>query len=222
MYWLDLFIVIVLALFLFLGIKRGFFCEIAGLVGIVAGALLAINFSDGLTRFLQSYINIASSLLFVVSIFLIFILCLLGSKLLAWGLTKAVKSTPLSWINRLAGGIFSLLKGIVIISLALLLVLLLKPFLDLDSYVEDSSLGPPLRSVVPALFAYTSFLHPHSEDIFDKVKSAIKMKEVVEEQVVKPVEEVAEGAKKMKVPEFPQDKKLLEGLQELFSRKQKE
>jgi membrane protein required for colicin V production len=222
LYWLDLFIVIVLALFLFSGIKRGFFYEIAGLVGIVVGAVLTINFSDGLTRFLQNYINIASSLLFIVSIFLIFIVCLLGCKFLAWGLTKVVKSTPLSSINRLAGGIFSLLKGIVIISLALLLVLLLKPFLDLDSYVEDSSLGPPLRSVIPALFAYTSFLHPHSEDIFDKVRSAVKMKEVVEEQVVKPAEKVAEKAKKIKAPEFPQDEELLEGLKELFSRKEKE
>jgi len=222
LYWLDIFIVIVLALFLFSGIKRGFFCEIGGLVGIVVGALLAINFSDGFTRFLQSYINIASSLLFVVSIFLIFILCLLGSKFLAWGLTKVVKSTPLSSMNRLAGGIFSLLKGIVIISLVLLLVLLLKPFLDLNSYVEDSSLGPPLRSVIPALFAYTSFLHPDTEDIFEKVKSAVKMKEVVEKEVIKPAEEVAEKAKKIEVPEFPQDEKLLEGLKELFSRKEKD
>lgn len=222
MYWLDIFIVIVLALFLFSGIKRGFFCEVAGLVGIVVGVLLALNFSDGLTRLLQSRINLPSSLLFAISLSLIFIVCLLGCKFLAWGLTKVVKSTPLSSLNRLAGGIFSLLKGIVGISLVLLLVLLLEPFVDLNSYVEDSNLGPPLRGVVPSLFAYTSFLHPDTKDLFDKVKSAVKMKEVVEEEVVKPAEEVAEKVKKVKVPEFPQDEELLQGLRELFSRKQRD
>jgi membrane protein required for colicin V production len=213
LHWLDILIIVVLALFLFSGIKRGFFWETAGLAGMVVGVLLALNLSDDLTRSLQSSFDIPSSLLFAASLFCIFILTLVGFRLLAWGLTKIVKQTPLSSVNRLAGGIFSLLKGIILLSVVLLLVLLLEPFVDLNSVVERSSLGPPIRGVVPAVFAYTSLFHPRSRDIFEGIKSAVKMREVKES-----AEELVDKAKDIETPKFPQDEELLERLKELFSR----
>ena len=213
MYWLDILIIVVLALFLFSGIKRGFFWEIAGLAGIVAGVLLALNFSDDLTRFLQRSFDIPSSLLFAASLFLIFVLTLVGFRLLAWGLTRVVRRTPLSSINRLAGGVFSLLKGVILLSVVLLLVLLLEPFVDLNSVVEASSLGPRIRGMVPAIFAYTSVFHPQTRDFFEEVRSAVEMGEVKE-----PAEEVVDRVKDIETPKFPQDEELLERLKELFSR----
>lgn len=214
MYWLDILIIVILALFLFSGIKRGFFWEIAGLAGMVVGVLLALNLSDDLTRFLQRSFDIPSSLLFAASLFLVFILSLVGFRLLAWGLTKMVKRTPLSSINRLAGGVFSLLKGIILLSVVLLLVLLVEPFVDLNSVVERSSLGPRIRGVVPALFAYTSVFHPKTRDLFEEIRSAVKMGEVKES-----AEELVDKVKDIETPKFPQDEELLERLKELFSRK---
>jgi membrane protein required for colicin V production len=213
LHWLDILIIVVLALFLFSGIKRGFFWEIAGLAGIVVGVLLALHFSDDLTRLLQRSFDIPSSLLFAASLFLIFILSVIGFKLLAWGLTRMVKRTPLSAFNRLAGGVFSLLKGIILLSVVLLLVLLLEPFVDLNSVVQASSLGPRIRGVVPAVFAYTSVFHPETGDFFEEVKSAVEMGEVKES-----AEEVVDRVKDIETPKFPQDEELLERLKELFSR----
>jgi membrane protein required for colicin V production len=161
MNFIDLTILIVVSLFVIRGILRGFVMEITGLVGLIAGYLVAMLFLGQLTQLVLSvFPSLPKALVQVVSFLLLFIAANLLLKILAHLLTKTLKLALLGWLNHLLGGIVGLTKSIILLSMVVFLFSFV-PFLNLllaKADIEHSALYPVLHMLGPKLYTYLSRL----------------------------------------------------------------
>lgn len=118
MNWLDLILLIILALAAWKGFQRGFLIELASLAGLVLGIWAGLRFSDRVTEALDLEVKHAA-----VAFLITFVLVLLLVVLLGHLLTKVIDIAQLSVPNKLAGIAFGALRSGFTLSIALNLVL---------------------------------------------------------------------------------------------------
>lgn len=145
------------------GIVRGLVKQVIGITAVVAGLILAsFNYREVAGIFHKFIENelLGNFLGFIV----IFIGVLVAGGLLAWLLTKAMKG-PLALVNRLFGGAFGLLKGVLIcgvVVFALIVFEIARPAL------ESSRLAPLCFGVTRAA------VNLIPRDLKDKFESSYK------------------------------------------------
>jgi membrane protein required for colicin V production len=122
MNWLDIIICIVLLIGLYKGYLNGFFVELTSLIALIAAIYGAIYFSNFAGDWLREqvqwddvYITIASFIITFLAI--IFVITYVGKLI-----TKVVKTVQLSFINKLAGAAFGLVKMAFLASVILMFV----------------------------------------------------------------------------------------------------
>ena len=120
--FLDIIILILLLIGLYKGIKNGFFVEIASLVAFVIGVFIAIKFSYLVKSFLEGFVSWNPQTIQITAFILTLILLVIGVHLLAKIFTKIADFAFLGWVNKVAGGIFSVLKTALLIGIFLNLV----------------------------------------------------------------------------------------------------
>lgn len=115
MSFLDIVLGILLLFGLLKGLKNGLLIEIASLIALIAGLYGAIHFSyivgdylSGQLNWDENYINLTA---FIITFAIIIILVSLVGRLL----TKIVDFAMLGLLNRIAGGVFGMLKVAVIL-----------------------------------------------------------------------------------------------------------
>lgn len=115
MSFLDIILGLLLLYGLYKGLKNGLFIEIASIIALIGGIYGAIHFSyyagDYLSQNMEweeRYINIAA---FVITFIIIVLIVHAIAKLL----TKVASFAMLGWLNKLAGGIFGVVKVAVIL-----------------------------------------------------------------------------------------------------------
>ena len=159
MNYLDIILLILLLLSALNGFKNGFVEELAGLVALILGIWAAIKFSAVLGGYLTDtfqcdvkYVNILAFIgIFIFVIILINIIGALISNLL-----KAIK---LNFINRLAGLLFGALKGIIILSVFLVVI----NKIDQDVHLipveakNNSRMFEPVKDFAPSVFPFLDF-----------------------------------------------------------------
>lgn len=149
--------IIILALLLFgliNGFRNGFFVEVASLVALVAGIYGAIHFSNYAADFLMDKVDWNEKAVNITAFAITFIVIVLVIALAGKALTKLADFAALGILNKLLGGIFGLLKMIVILSVVLIIFDSLNktlPFTDKED-LEDSMLYSPIKSLVPSIF----------------------------------------------------------------------
>ncbi len=149
----DLIFLLILGIFAVIGIGKGFFREVLGLVGVIAGVFFAIIGFGPLSRVLNSLIpGIPSPILVFLSFAGIFIGIYLLSRLLAGFLSKLSSLILLGWLNRLLGGVIGALKGTIFISLFLLLLGFFPFQGELQNVRKNSLLYEPLQRFVPVIY----------------------------------------------------------------------
>lgn len=111
---IDIVLLIFLGFGLLRGLWRGLIIELASLLAVILGIYGAIHFSFYTADFLNQYVSFEKSTMEAVSFAFTLILIMLLVMLLAKMLTKVVTSASLGLLNRLAGGLFGLLKMTVI------------------------------------------------------------------------------------------------------------
>ncbi len=122
MSFFDIVIGILLVWGLYKGLKNGLFVEVASLAALIAGIYGAIHFSHITGEYLserfdwsEQYLKLAA---FLITFFAIIIVVNLAGKFL----TKIADFAMLGLLNKVAGGLFGMLK-VAIIWCALLIVL---------------------------------------------------------------------------------------------------
>jgi membrane protein required for colicin V production len=110
MNWLDIIICIVLLIGLYKGYLNGFFVELTSLIALIAAIYGSIYFSNYAGDWLREkvewddmYITIASFI--VTFLVIIFVITYVGKLI-----TKVVKTVNLSFINKIVGAAFGLVK----------------------------------------------------------------------------------------------------------------
>jgi len=112
----DIIISLILGFFTINGFRHGFIEEIARIISLVGGFILASKFHDLLIPYIKPYIE-SSAIQVTVAYMGIFIISVLIITLIAKILQKFIDIVLLGWLNHLLGLLLGLLKGFLIISL---------------------------------------------------------------------------------------------------------
>jgi membrane protein required for colicin V production len=147
MNWLDISILVIIAIFVLMGIKRGFIKGTLSFLAIVVGIIVGIMFYGfaGILLVKKGLIG-NESIASVAGFFIISIAIYLVIQLIAWLLTKLVGTLHLSLIDRMAGGFLGMVIGVIVI---FFLISCLELF-----YSEDE---PPLEDSVVVPYISVTF-----------------------------------------------------------------
>jgi len=144
---LDIAILVVLGLFLLKGAWRGLLREICSLAGLFAGGFIAFSFHEPLGQILVESFRIPAALAKTASFLLLFLLTVIFFGVLGFLLSKFIKLIFLGGFNRVAGAVFGLGEGALLIAVALFLTTMgnTPPFLQ--TMLKDSQLAPPFMEL---------------------------------------------------------------------------
>lgn len=159
MNWLDIVIIVVIAISAFGGLKNGLIKAVLSLAGLIVGVVLAGRYytplSEQLTFIPQD--NIARIVAFAIILIGVMIIAGVLANLLKW----AVSAVMLGWVNRIGGAVFGLVLGAVFCGA--LLAMWIK-FMGIQSIIVESAMTNMLLDFFPVVLA----LLP---DEFDAVRS---------------------------------------------------
>ena len=102
---------------LFKGMKNGLFAELASLISLILGIYIAIKFSYVVREVVSSHVSWSPKKIEIIAFGLTFILVVIAIHLLAKIFTGIMDFAFLGWINKLAGGFFSVVKTILLLSI---------------------------------------------------------------------------------------------------------
>jgi len=179
MNYLDIIIVISLLYGLVKGFSNGLIKEITGLLGLIIGVYVAINFSSYLhprfTEFLGGYEQFVPIISFVT----LFIVSILAIRLLGYFLEKITRVLALGIISKILGSIFGFFKIVVIFSFLLVVITEYK-LIDTQTQ-KQSVLLKPLQNIAVII---TPELSKHKNTFLEKVeKNTEKAKEKIDKKV---------------------------------------
>ncbi len=140
---LDLIIVLSMALFTMRGVHTGFVGEVAGIVSLLGGFWAARHFYAELSTYLTFTSNPGWRNILACMLIFIAVLCLVA--ILARIMHKILEFSFVSWADRLAGGILGFCKGVILWSLALLV---LQKFFQDAEFMRSSRALPYFQNLV--------------------------------------------------------------------------
>ncbi|RKS26281.1 membrane protein required for colicin V production [Flavobacterium endophyticum] len=163
------FLDIILGVFLVYGLVRGLwnglFVEFASLVSLLLGIYIAIKFSFLTADFLSDLFSWNPKTIAIWAFILTFIGVVLGVSLLAKFFTSIANFASLGLLNKIAGGIFGVLKMCLILSFALAL------FQKINfnhTFAEKKTLDDSL--FYNSILKISEFVFPVFEEWFDELK----------------------------------------------------
>ncbi len=140
MNWLDIVIILVIAFFVVSAFQSGLIREVVTLVSVVVGVIVAGLFYDNLARDVLSFIeddDVAGVVAFLVLLGAVY----LAGQLIAIMLKQTASILFLGWADHIGGGLFGLLKGLVVVEVLII------AFVTFDVGLRDSIDGSALASV---------------------------------------------------------------------------
>ena len=149
MNWLDAVILIALIGFTVAAFRAGLIREVVTLIAVVVGVLVAGHYYDDLADDVLLFIKNDKAAKVIAFLSLFGSVALLG-QLAAFLMKQAVSMLLLGWLDHVAGGVFGLLKGLVLVEL-FLMVFATYPYLGLDDVIDGSGLAPLFLDNGPAL-----------------------------------------------------------------------
>jgi membrane protein required for colicin V production len=154
MNWIDLIIVIILAVSLIRGFSQGFVKEAASLVALILGIWGAIRFSSFTAMKLYEWFDMTGQYVGIVSFLVTFGVIVVLVNFVGVIVDKIVDAVALSFLNRLLGVAFGLFKSVLILSVFFVILNAIdarRPFLPKER-IEESMFYNPISDVAPALF----------------------------------------------------------------------
>lgn len=142
MNWLDVLFAVILAWSVIQGFWRGFARLAISLISTVVGILAGIWFYGIPASFLLDYLK-SEALCRFLGFVIVFLLVRIAGALIGWLASKVVKFAGLSWLDRLLGGAFGVLRA-ALVGMAIVLGLTAFPFHPLDKTIAQSRAVPYL------------------------------------------------------------------------------
>ena len=169
---LDYIVIAVLSLSGIIALIRGLTREVLSIIGWIAafyGALFALPLLRDFVRGVISPDWIADGVILVV----VFVAILIGFGLASKAFTDKLKKSPIGLLDRVLGLAFGIARGIVIVSFAYLILLLLLPPDDHPDWVREAKSTPVLKSATAILVRIIPFdnLSDRVPDIDDLMKT---------------------------------------------------
>lgn len=151
---IDIILLILLALGVIQGFRKGLIHEVATLAALILGIYGAIKFSDYTASLLIEHFQLAGKYLPVISFAITFLAIVIAVHFLAKILDKLVKAIALGFVNRISGMVFGFFKVAFILSILLFILSTIDKktrFLPQDK-IEGSMLYGPVSGLFPFIF----------------------------------------------------------------------
>lgn len=151
MAWIDIILMLILLRAAYVGFRKGAFVELFKIVGLLIGLILALYYSEEIGTGMASFFSLPSSPV----LFIIFF-CLLGCCIAAFSFLRTIifsimKIELIGIFERVTGLILGVVRGSLISSL-ILLILVSAPSPYFAQLVNEQSwLGPRLLTITPRL-----------------------------------------------------------------------
>lgn len=137
---------------MFLGFKRGIIAELLTLIGLFTAIFVSIFWYHDLGIILTRQFKWNESLSNIISFIIIFLIVVLGFRILETVLNKIVALLLLGWINNLGGILFGLIRGAVIVSLLLFLLNFIPLPVEIKIQLSNSVLAKHLIETLLVLY----------------------------------------------------------------------
>ena len=183
---LDYIILAIFFYFIIKGLFRGFIRELCLLSGVILGLWLANHFHERVADLLNSYIPFFDSFyLSLISFLAILAPVMIIFNIIGWTLKLVFKKVFLGWIDRLFGSGLAVIKGIVIIYMALIILFIYLP--SQTPLIAGSTLSPLIVK------SYQSIIRSVSPDYYRRwMKRILENRDRVTEAVSEKVKKVIE------------------------------
>ena len=116
MNWIDTVIVVILIISMVMGFINGFIKEVASLAALILGIWGAIRFSAFTAAKLYDYFDMTGQYVGLIAFIITFGIIVVGIHFVGLIVNKIVDAASLSFINRLIGIVFGMLKSVLILS----------------------------------------------------------------------------------------------------------
>jgi membrane protein required for colicin V production len=145
--WLDIVIIVVVALLGIVGLRQGLIRTVFGIAGLIGGIFLAGRYYDELAELLfpsgAIWANIASYAIIAVATMVV-------AGVIGWLIAKFVNFVALGWLDRLVGGILGVVIGGLLC--AAILAIIVKYYPGMDATINQSIIARFLVGGFPLLY----------------------------------------------------------------------
>jgi membrane protein required for colicin V production len=145
MNWLDMVFIVIMAVTMVIGIVRGLVRQVIGLAAVIVGLVLASLYYKGIAEIFQKFVH-DQLVSYFLGFLVIFFAVLAAGALLGYIISKVMKG-PLALINRVFGGLFGLVKAVLICGV---IVFALTAFGVARPALETSRLAPVCLGIARA------------------------------------------------------------------------
>jgi uncharacterized membrane protein required for colicin V production len=149
--WVDLIMATVLLGFVIRGLMRGFFREMLSLVGLFLGLWIALLMFVPLGEWLQERLPLTEPLPFHVAFLAIFLGISMVASVVGYLLHKTAKGLFMGWFDTLVGLGFGFVKGVMILTVLLYLLMHLPLAEAIRAQLRTSTIAASLEHVNPFL-----------------------------------------------------------------------
>ena len=144
MNYLDIAILVIIAGFLLKGVFRGLLKEVCSLLGLLVGGFLAFRYQGPLGEVIMDASGWPSQLSLVLAFLALFLSSVVFFGLFGYLLSRFVKLVFLGGMNRVAGAIFGIIQGVLLLAVVLFAVSLRPLPKTIEPVFLQSQLAPPL------------------------------------------------------------------------------
>jgi membrane protein required for colicin V production len=136
------------------GYLKGLVMQLAALVALLVGIYISIRFSANLSDYLALRFKANTRITYFIAFGVLFALVVIFIHLSGRLIEKIMEISMLSFLNRLAGSVFSLVKSILIISVIISFLNMINQHFTFipKEKTEKSFFYKPLSGVIPWLF----------------------------------------------------------------------
>jgi membrane protein required for colicin V production len=127
MNFIDYIILVIAALFVINGYRKGMIISLATLVALFLGIYAAVHFSNYLDTTLMENLRPSRKWLPILSFSITFILVVIAVMLVAKVMEKLVNVVGLGFFNHLGGAALGLVKGVILISILIFIATSVDP-----------------------------------------------------------------------------------------------
>ena len=169
MHFLDIILGVVLLLFFFGGIKKGFVSIVTGFVCLIATFILIRNFGVSTKIYLINQFEFSELLATILSYVLIIVLVTIIGKLIVLMMKKILSFLNLSGLDRLLGGIFNIINYGILLAIILML-LEISPFAQqVDGLTNKSIITKYVKAITSDLKMKYPQLNEKTEELQKKI-----------------------------------------------------
>lgn len=180
--YIDGFVILALAYSFYKGFSKGFVTVIASFIALILGVIGAMYFSDMVAEVLKNKTDMDEQYISIAAFSLTFMGIIFGVHLIAKIVNQAVKMVALGPLNKIMGGVFSILKTAIILSVVFYIFDFVNTQVEivnkktLTESIAYSNMIEITESIIPAVTESKWYDPKEINGVLDEVKDTVEEK----------------------------------------------